>query len=160
MKHILAKVKPYPNLRGPRSRELELDYLRLIYTVSEMRRRGDAAKGYFIIIGDSIPKRMTRWEENYKGKELADLISTLPTGYNVSPVRIEKTVELSGMVTTALLEDNKPETSLAAIRHMEDYILTGTIQELEPGVQRIIDEVRFPLGIFWDFYGVIVEPVR
>ena len=155
MKHILAMVKPYPDLRGLKASKVELDYLRVVYAVGEMRRQGELAQGYFVVIGESIPKNMTVWEQNYRGNSYVELMSTLPATHVRHGLQNDKTADLSGMVLAALLDDTSHVSNSAALRDMEDYILDETIRELEPGVMRIKDEARFPLGIRWDYYGLV-----
>ncbi|GEM_PF-2160396 len=154
MKHILAMVKPYPDTRGHQSPRVELDYLRLVYAVGEMRRRGENAQGYFIVIGDQIPRQMTRWEQDYGGKRYVELMSTLPTSYIRHSVLNERATDLSGMVTAAILDTTRLSNS-GILRNIEDYIMEETILALEPHVQRIKDRGRFPLDIRWDYYGVV-----
>ena len=155
MKHVLVVVKPYPDVNGRRAARVELDYLRLVYTIGEMRKQGQNAHGYFIVIGDQIPRQMNKWEEDYKGKQCVELISTLPTSHISTSLRRERIHDLSGMVTAAILGKTAATSSPKIIRDMADFITTETILDLEPGVRRIKDKNKFPFGIPLDYYGVV-----
>jgi hypothetical protein len=155
VKHILAIVKPYPDVKGHQAPKVELDYLRIVHTVSEMRKQGEKAQGYFIVIGDQIPKQMTRWEQGYRGNQYVEMISTLPTSCIRHTARNEDSADLAGLVTAAILDKTGSPPSPDVLRNIQDYILDETILALEPRVQRIKDESRFPMGIQWDYYGVV-----
>ncbi len=155
MKHILAMVKPYPDVKGHQASKVELDYLRLVHVVGEMRKQGENAQGYFIVIGDGIPKQMTRWEYYYRGKQCVELMSTLPTSPIGHSVGNEKSADLPGMVTAAILDRTSRLSNSSVRRKIEDLIMDATILALEPGIQRIRDESRFPFGLRWDYYGVV-----
>lgn len=155
MKHVLAVVRPYPDVIGRRARKLELDYLRLVYFVGEMRKQGENAQGYFIVIGDQMPKQMNKWEQDYRGKQCVQLVSTLPTSYVHHSVLNDKTTDLTRMVTAAILNKTAELSNSELLRDMEDYITRETILSLEPGVQQIEDKSRFPMGIRLDYYGVV-----
>ncbi|MBI2849703.1 MAG: hypothetical protein HYX80_01510 [Chloroflexi bacterium] len=155
MKHLLAMVKPFPDCKGHKASMIELDYLRLIYAVGEMRRQCEDAQGYFVVIADEIPRRMSKWEHAYQGNRCVEMISTSPASYVRHPAGNEKTANLSGMVTAAILDKSGRQSYSSIRRSIEDCILAETILALEPNVQRIRDESRFPLGIRWDYYGVV-----
>jgi hypothetical protein len=154
LKHILGMVKPYPDVKGRQALQFELDYLRLVYAVGEMKKQGENAQGYFIVIGDGIPNRMAKWEHDYRGKRCVELISTLPTSYLGHTIEKEKSTDLSGMVTAAILGKTARLSDSTVRRNIEDYVIGSTILALEPRVQQIKDESRFPMGIRWDYYGV------
>jgi hypothetical protein len=65
MKHVLGMAKSFLNLEGARSQKLELDYLRLIYAVKEIRKRGDSALGYLVVLTPQIGIRLKQWENKY-----------------------------------------------------------------------------------------------
>ena len=158
MKQVLAMVKPYPDVKGHGATKVHLDYLRLVYVVAEMRRQGENVQGYYIVIGDGIPKQMTKWEYAYRGKQCVELMSTLPASRIGHAVGNEKSADLSGMVTAAILDKTSRLSNSSVRRKIEDLIMGATILALEPGVQRIKDESRFPFGFRWDYYGVVELP--
>ena len=50
MKHVLRMVKSQLDLRGAKSQKLELAYLRLVYAVKEIKKQGDNALGYLVVL--------------------------------------------------------------------------------------------------------------
>ena len=65
MKHVLGMAKSALDLRGAKGPKLELDYLRLLYAVKELRKRGDNAQGYLIVLTEPIHERTRQWENKY-----------------------------------------------------------------------------------------------
>ncbi|OGO24393.1 MAG: hypothetical protein A2Z28_01305 [Chloroflexi bacterium RBG_16_51_9] len=153
MKHVLAMA--YHNIRGHRTEKTELDYLRLVYAITKMRKEGEDAQGYFIAIAEGIPNQLSKWENDYRANQSVKLISALPSNYFNNSAGRRKMSDLSGIVATAILDTN-PHRSNSAIRQsIQDGILDETMIALEPHIQQIKDESRFPLGIRWDYYGVV-----
>jgi len=153
LKHVLATA--YLNTRGHKTQKAELDYLRLVYAITNIRKEGGDAQGYFIVIAEEIPHQLSKWEHDYRAKQSVKLISALPSNYYNNSVGKRKMTDLSGIVATAILDKN-PHRSNSAIRQsIQDGILDEMIIALEPHIQQIKDESRFPLGVRWDYYGVV-----
>ena len=154
MKHILAIVRPDLGVRGRKAHTAELEYLRLVYAITKMRRESKNAQGYFIVISESIPDYLKRWEHYYQARQSVELISALPN--HVSYSARKTATDFSGIVTEALLDKASHQKSVI-IQSIQNGILDETMCTLEPHVQRIKDENRFPLGIRWDYYGITAE---
>ena len=155
MKHILGMAKSHLDLKGAKAPKLELDYLRLIYAVREMRKQGDSAQGYLVVMTEEILNRVRQWEYKYQGKECVEVLSVS------LPSRVRRTLEnekprnLAGMVAGSTGGKAGGRSNADTGRNTGEAALTEIILRLEPSVQRVRDENRFPLGIRWDFYGVV-----
>jgi len=155
LKHVLAMVEPYSDFKGRKALKVELEYLRLVYTVSEMRKQGENAQGYFVVIADNVPNQVSKWERDYGGKPCVETITTSPDSYFKYSIESGKTSEISGTAAAAITDKAACRSNSTIRWSIEDFILSKTILALEPCVQRIKDESIFPLGIRWDYYGML-----
>lgn len=64
MKHVFGMAKSSLDLRGGKGRNLELDFLRLVYAVQHFQRAGDLAQGYLVVLGDGMSQRVKAWAKN------------------------------------------------------------------------------------------------
>jgi len=155
MKHILGMAKSHLDLRGAKAPKLELDYLRLIYAVKEIREKGGNAQGYLVVMTEEIFNRVKQWEYKYQGKECVELlVATLPNHVR-RILENEKTRNLDGMIAGATGEKVGDRSNADKGRNIGETTLMEIILRLEPNVQQLKDENRFPLGIRWDFYGLV-----
>lgn len=155
MKYILGMAKSHLDLRGAKAPKLELDYLRLVYTVKEIRGKGDNAQGYLVVMTEEILNRVKQWEYKYQGKEYVELFSATLPNHVRRTLENEKARNLAGMVTGAMGEKAGGRSNSDKGRNIGETALNEIILRLEPNVQQIKDENRFPLGIRWDFYGLV-----
>lgn len=155
MKHILGMAKSHLDLRGAKAQKLELDYLRLVYAVKEIRRKGDSAQGYLIVVTEEILNRVRQWEYKYQGNGCVELFSATLPGHERRTLESEKASNLAGMVAGAIGEKTGGRSNADKGRSIGENALVEIILRLEPSVQRLKDENRFPLGIRWDFYGLV-----
>ena len=153
MKHILGIVKPHLDSHDTRVFKVELDYLRLIYSVSEIRKQGEDAQGYFVTTADNILNRLNQLEHRYLGKDYAKVLGISPDGYLRRGERTEKTEILSGLIRAAILDESPVSSSIH--RTMREFVLAETILGQEPDVQQVKDANKFPFGVRWDYYGVV-----
>ena len=155
MKHILGMAKSHLDLRGAKGPKLELDYLRLVYAVREMRKQGHSAQGYLVVMTDEILNRVRQWEYKYRGKECVEVLSVPLPSRARRTLENEKARNLAGMVAGSTGGKAGVRSNADTGRNTGETALTEIILRLEPSVQRVRDENRFPLGIRWDFYGVV-----
>src|SRR3972149_6552068 len=154
LKHILGMLKPQLDFQGAQARELELEYLRLIYAVSQIRKQGENAQGYFVITRRGMLNRLKQLEQKYQGNEYAELLMISSSVYLGPTAQPDKTEILSGIVRAAVLErvDGRPAATIH--RNMREFILTETILGQERDVRQVKDEKRFPFGVRGGDYGV------
>ena len=154
MKHILGTSKSNLDFKGAKGPKTELDYLRLVYAVKEIKKQGDDAQGYLVVMTDEMLSRVSQWEYKYQGKGYVEVRSASLAERIRHKLENEKAANLAGMIE-GLVGDRAAGRSNANIgREIGEDALTEIIQGSEPNVQRVRDENRFPLGIRWDFYGV------
>lgn len=155
MKHVLGMAKSSLNLKGARSPKLELDYLRLVYAVKEIRKQGDTAQGYLVVLTPQIVDRVKQWENKYQGNNCVEVIDASPPGGVKNRLIQEKASNLAGMVA-AVTGGKAGRRSNADIgRETGENALKRTILLLEPNIKQVKDENAFPFGIHWDFYGLV-----
>jgi hypothetical protein len=155
MEHILGMTKSHLDLKGARSSKLELDYLRLIYAVKEIMKRGDSAQGYLVVLTPQILDRVKVWEHKYQGKEYVEVMTISLTSRVKHKLKQEKASNLAGMVAGATGNESGGRSSANFGRETGENALRRIIMKSEPNVQQVRDEKRFPFGIRWDFYGVV-----
>lgn len=148
-------MKPHLDFQGARRPKFELDYLRLIYAVSEIRKQGEDAQGYFVVTAPSMLRRMSQIEHEYRGKNYAEVLSVSLGGYLMRIAPTEKAEILSGIVRAAALDTSAGSLATSIHSSMREFILAETILGLESNVQQVKDESRFPFCIRWDYYGVV-----
>ncbi len=157
MKHILGMVKPHPDFQDARVPKIELDYLRLLYAVSELRHRGENAQGYFLVTADVMLSRLGKLERDYHGKDYAKVLRVSPDYYLGSALRTQKMQILSGFVRDAVLDKGYGQSAASIHRNMREFILAETILGYEPDVRQLTDENRFPFHVPWDYYGIVED---
>jgi len=155
MRHILGMAKSFLDLKGARSPKLELDYLRLVYAVKDLRKSGDGAQGYLVVLTPEISECVKRWENKYRGKDCVTVIDiSLPNPIK-NRLKLEKENNKAGMVAGATGGKARGRSSANLGRQTGEYALTDAILELEPRVKQIRDENKFPCYVRWDFYGTV-----
>ena len=154
LKHILGMAKSNLDLKGTKAQKLELDYLRLVFAVKEMRKQGNNAQGYFIVMTDEVLRRVSQWEHKYLGKGHVEVIKVSLTDHIRSKIENEKAIHVVGMMESLVGGKTTGQSNANIGRAIGEDALVETIQRFEANVQRVRDENRFPLGIRWDFYGV------
>jgi len=156
LKHILGMAKSHLDLRGAKGSKLELDYLRLVYAIKEIRKQGDDAHGYLVVMNDAIFKRVIQWETKYQGKELVTLDIASLSDPTKRTLEKEKARNTEGMVAGASGGDVGSLSNADKGRDIGEAALSHIIVHWEPSVQQIRDESKFPLSIRWDFYGLVM----
>lgn len=155
MKHILGMAKSFLDLKGAKSPKLELDYLRLVFAVDDLRRRGDRAQGYLIVLTPQILDCVKKWENKYRVKDSVKIIEVSLSNLAKNRLLLEKKSNIDGMVvgTTGGKVGDRSNANFS--RQIGERALKDKILELELGVKQIIDESKYPYYIRWDFYGIL-----
>lgn len=155
MKHILGMSKSHLDLRGAKSAKLELDYLRLVYAVKEIRRGEDNAQGYLVVLAPHIKDRVKQWECKYEAEGYVKVIyESVPT-IDKSKLEEEKLDNIVGMVAGTIGSEVGGRSRANFGQKIGEKALRKNIFGAEPNVEEVTDKSKFPFGIQWDFYGVI-----
>ena len=157
MKHVLGMAKSHLDLKGAKAPKLELDYLRLVYAVKEIRRGKDNAQGYLVVLDPRIRDRLRQWESKYGGKECVKVIYEPVPSIDKSKLEEEKADNIAGMVAGTIGSEVGGRSCANLGQTMGEDALRRKIFEAEPNVEEVTDKSKFPFGIQWDFYGVINE---
>jgi hypothetical protein len=104
---------------------------------------------------DEILNRVRQWEYKYQGKEFVDLHSISLTGRGRHRLENEKAMNLAGMVAGATGGKAAGRSIADAGRNIGEAALKEIVLRLEPNVRMVMDRNRFPLGMRWDFYGIV-----
>jgi hypothetical protein len=153
MKHVLGMVKRNLDMNGAKGPKLELDFLRLVYTVKELRLSGEDAKGYLLVMTPLIARRVAAWQSKYRaGDSVAVEIAQL-SQEQLDTIRAEVRANIEGMVAGTVGEDVVGRSDATAGGQIGEEQLRQLIKTREQGVQRSFNEREFPFGIRWDYYG-------
>jgi hypothetical protein len=142
------------DLRGAKGPKLELDYLRLLYVIKELRFRGTEAQGYLLVLASEIRSVTLLWQAKYEaGEAVTVLVAQLS---DVERSLIEKEIETNtaGMLAGHMGLAGGNQSSAAEGAAIGEAHLEALIKVHEPGVIRITSQAEFPFRIRWDYYGV------
>jgi len=153
MKHVLGMAKSHLDLKGAKRPKLELDFLRLVYAVKELRARGDQAKGYLLVMEKEIATRAESWIEKYQAGDAVVIEVAGLSPDEREALEAEKKSNIAGMVAGSLGSTVGNQSNAVLGKHLGEDALRNLIMSKEPGVQEMKDESAFPLRIRWDFYG-------
>jgi len=153
MKHIIGMAKRFLDLEGARAPKLELDYLRLVYAVKELRKQGIDAQGYLLVFTKGILSRTALWQEKYNADGTV-IVSVAPiTTAERQAVEREIEANKNGMLAGTRGEETNGLSSAEAGGGLGEHYLKLIIEANEPGVVREYNERAFPLRIRWDYFG-------
>jgi hypothetical protein len=153
MKHILGMVKRNLDLKGAKGSKLELDFLRLAYAVKELRRSGNEAKGYLLVMTPAIAQRAAKWQAKYQA---GDCVLAEPAQLSQEQrrtIQAEIRENSDGMVAGTVGEDVAGRSDATAGGQLGEELLRQFIEAHEQGIHRSLDEQEFPFRIRWDYYG-------
>jgi hypothetical protein len=155
MKHVLGMAKSFLDLKGAKSQKLELDYLRLVYAVKDLRNGSDNAQGYLVVLTPQISEHVKQWESKYRGMDFVKIIDVSLPSCVKNRLKQEKTSNLAGMAASVTGVEAGGRSSADFGRHTGENNLRKILLGLEPRVREVKDENRFPCCVRWDFYGVV-----
>jgi len=153
-KCILGMAKSNLDLRGGKSRNLELDYLRLIYTISWLQDNGWDAKGYLFVATDIAKKRIEQWVIKYQPKYQIEVIYEELSKKDIDKLKKEKKENAMGNIPGL---KSKYDKKLSIAKEGEAIGRIKLKEAIERDNPNIVDmttqEELFPLRIRWDYYG-------
>jgi hypothetical protein len=152
MKHVFGMAKSPLDARGAKGRNLELDFLRLVYAVEHFRASGNEAQGYLLVLAEPLRIRMRTWIHKYDAADCVELIVATLDETQSRLLGEEKTRNRSGNVKGA----DRSLASAAYGKRLGEESLRAHILASEPGVSDGTTGPA-PFGVSWDFYGVVAE---
>ena len=155
MKHIFGMVKSSLDLRGAKSRNLELDFLRLVYAVEHHRRLDEQAQGYLAVLGEAAAQRVDVWARKYDAEALVTCVRCSLTLSEEDVLQREKVANIAGMIAGTQRETVAGRSDATAGRQIGERLLRDAILSAEPGVREVMDSRSMPFAVRWDFYGTL-----
>lgn len=137
-------AKSCMNLKSGQSKSLELDYLRILYAMQKLGK--DKVKGYFMVGGDNIRKRMITWDIKYKAEGCIAVLVPKLTSREKELIRKEKAKNAKG-----ISGKNAKEAAANKSEKLFEDKLVAAISQIYPKAKRISDTKYFPFGIRWDY---------
>jgi hypothetical protein len=151
MKHIIGMAKSYLDLRGSKTRNLELDFLLLALAVNKSRSPNADARGVLMVLDEKVWKRADGWRTKHGVANDVEVVLVKPTAAEVEILRVEKAANARGNAPGSKSEDASAAKSAAIA---EGY-LRAEIQKRFPGVCERQPGLPHLVCISWDFYGVV-----
>ncbi len=147
-------AKGFLDLKGAKAPKLELDYLRLLYVVKEIRKKGEVARGYLLVMDEDIYQRVNKWKDRYKSNDEVEVINQTLTVNEIQLIKSEKIQNIKGMLAGAQGEEVNGKADASIAGSIGENKLKEYIMNKEKGVRQIEDKSEHPFGIQWDFYGI------
>jgi hypothetical protein len=120
-----------------------------------LRKSGDDAQGYLVVLTPVISECVKRWENKYQSKDCVTVIDISLLNSIKNKLKLEKEKNKAGMVAGATGGKAGGRSSANLGRKTGEYALIDAILELEPRAKQIRDENKFPYYVRWDFYGIV-----
>ena len=155
MKHVFGMAKSSLDFKGAKAPKLELDFLRLAYVVANYRRAGEEAQGYLLVLGPEIQARVGIWIAKYGASDSVACISHTITDSERKGLALEKVSNVAGMVAGAQGKEPGRQSDATLGHELGERALRAAILAAEPLVNDLTSAGDLPLGIRWDFYGVV-----
>lgn len=152
MKHVLGMAKRHLDLKGAKAQKLELDFLRLVYAVKELRRKGECAQGYLLVTEEAICKRVKEWQIKYDAGDAVVVEAACLTEEERRVIKEEAARNKAGMAAGTYGEDVDGRSDATFGGCLMERKLEEWIECQEPGVQ-LCNTKDPPLRIHWDYYG-------
>jgi hypothetical protein len=141
-------AKSAENGKGSKSRNLELDFLRLIYAVEHYRSSGDQAMGYLLVFNQQLRQTIIGWVRKYDAEGAVEIVVAQLSEEQGRLYLEEKDRNRLGNTTAA-------DRSLAMASYSRDLgeqALRDHIQTVEIGVTEL-ELSDAPFEVLWDFFG-------
>lgn len=154
---ILGMAKSSLDLRGAKASKLELDFFKLAFAVQKLRSTGSQAQGYLLVLDKRVARAAEEWRVKYQAEHLVEAVLVkLPTSEERALLEAEKARNKAALSVVHDVGGAEKALSVAAFgKKYGESALVESIRQLHPKVTQIKDKRRFPLGIDWDFYGIV-----
>jgi len=141
-------------LNRAKKAKLELDLLRLIYAVKEIRSHGINAQGYFLVMNvKELVYLVEKWQQKYAAGASVEII--LMDLSQQQADGLEKIADAKGQEKSGKLVDHR---SIVLTEHEEGKsYLAEYIQQKENTLNSIRNEICYPFKVRWDYYAQIKQ---
>lgn len=151
--HIIGMAKSHMDLRGAKGPKIELDFLKIAYALARINAKGEAGKGYLLVLTKAISQRANTWKNKYGTGDSIEIIIGNLTDRELDALRKEKRKNREGMILGAQGNEVEGKSNADTGQKIGETKLIEEIQKRHPSVNRIDDPKKSPLGTNWDFYG-------
>lgn len=154
---ILGMAKSSLDLRGAKASKLELDFFKLAFAVQKLRGTGSNSFGYLLVVDKTVARAVEAWRTKYQVEHLVEeVLFKQPTLEERVLLESEKARNKAALSVIRDVMGAEKALSVASYgKKFGESALLERIQRLHPEVKQIKDKRRFPLGIAWDFYGIV-----
>ncbi|MGO9600584.1 MAG: hypothetical protein ACLP7Q_21590 [Isosphaeraceae bacterium] len=140
-------------MNGAKGPKLELDFLRLVYAVKALRKSGNEASGYILVMTPAIAQRVAAWQSKYQSGNSVLVGTAQLSQEQFGCIQAEVRANIDGMVAGTVGEDVAGRADATVGGQMGEELLRQFIEAREQGVHRSLNEREFPFRIRWDYYG-------
>ncbi len=147
--------KRHLDLRGSKAPKLELDFLRLLFVVRELRRSGDQAVGYLAVATSEIKQRSAAWAATYGVTDEVHVVVVELSARERKDLEREARANRDGMIDGAQGKPVRGRSNARTGGGLLETKLAAFIRKRERAGHQVRDQSKFPYGIQWDYYGTI-----
>lgn len=151
MKHVIGMAKSYLDLRGSKTRNLELDFLLLASAVNKSRSPSADALGLLLVLDEKVWKRANGWRTKHGVADDVEVVFVKPTVAEMEILRAEKAANALGNTPGSKSND----ASAAKSADIAENHLHAEIKKRFPGIRRQRPELPHLAQVSWDYYGVV-----
>lgn len=159
--HILGMAKSCLDLKGAKSAKVELDFLRLVYSVQKLREKGDFAFGYFAVVPNITPT-IEKWVAKYQIDIYKEFVFAIPVNLNETQTRELVAEKVNNSFANTKHHNKDVDKKLSSGFLGETYFEEVLKSEILKKHKELNDigltkykESEMPFKIRWDFYGKI-----
>lgn len=146
-------AKRHLDLRGAKGPKLELDLLRLIYAVKDLRSQGDDALAYLLVLSPKIASTARAWSAKYAALDAVEVLVGQLSDQERLTIVSEIRRNTAGMIAGAQGQLVAGASDSTAGASLAEAKLLAEIRRRNPSVAQVLESARYPFGIRWDFYG-------
>ena len=150
---MLGMAKRHLDLRGAKGPKLELDFLRLVVAVRDLRSAGNEAQGYLLVLTNDIGGRVATWVSKYRAGDAVQILRSELSTDRLAQIRREVESNIQGMAAKFLGKDVAGRSDASFGAGLLETELREVIGKREHGVVQVCDPALLPFGIRWDLYG-------
>ena len=146
MRHVFGVAYPYLDHLGVHSIQLELDLLRLAFTVTSLRTAGESAGGYIVVLRQELRDALRKMKARY---DIADEVHVVFASLLIADMtRLDEATQRSAA-------SDGPDETIEVAREIALAALEREVASSEPGVSAVAEHHLFPFGVPWDYYGMV-----
>lgn len=156
MVKVFGMAKSSLDLNGAKRQKLELDLLRLVYTVKYYQDKNIEAYGYVFVATPKIELTVLNWLEKYDFESQYIVIKSVVLTENQSSLIIE---EKRRNAAGVLMNNSRVNSTATLSKNLIEEALKDQITRDFSNIREVAESLfyspknHFPANIKWDFYG-------